>query len=152
MYRDVQKMLMLKKGMPSNLCAKLETDQLGGEAPWATEIYLPPPFSLHPLSDLGLRVVKLKHQKVKRFKLSKVLTDLNFCGFAMAELIKIAKMPCMRKSPFLYTEHLLIPSVRYRCVASATNSPSPFACHYFDLLNLLSESGLSFFTHGSSVG
>ena len=31
--------------MLSNLCPKLETDRLRRGAPWATEIYLPPPFS-----------------------------------------------------------------------------------------------------------
>ena len=51
MHRDAQKIINVEiRDTNSNLCAKtkLETDRLrgggGGGAPWAIEIYLPPPF------------------------------------------------------------------------------------------------------------
>ena len=83
----------------------------------------------------------------------------HFCGFAIAELMKLAKMVgVMDEADHTYSVqgtwrlHRLANNISF--VACVINSPSTFA-HYLDLSNFLLESGLSYFwsfIHLSSVG
>ena len=78
MHRNINKIINIKiRDILSNLCAKLETDPLRRGAPWATEIYLPPP--------LGLGIVQLKYRSAELLKFFflrfRILNMGHFCTF-----------------------------------------------------------------------
>ena len=63
MHCDAKKITVLEIRVESNLCAKLETDRSRPGAPWATEIYLPPPLLDRSSWTSGINFSTRPHDK-----------------------------------------------------------------------------------------